>query len=262
MSDIKLVLLGHFYNEEYLLPEWIRHHKPIFDRVILFDYKSTDRSLEILKDMAPEWEVRPSVNPDFDSQLINEELMRAEARVHGKNVWKICLNTTEFLFCKDPKGVIEKLSPSPKAIACRGVALFDSPEMENVPIESPLLKQRHFGQSSDPYKYRLLHNWVYAPYMRGRHGYDSPNPSYVATDEIAIAWLGHSPFTKEFTNRKLQIKNKVSKDDISKNLGMHHLRDEAQIYKDFKQLQSQSSDLLNYDFYKKIYNELYGASNE
>jgi hypothetical protein len=34
-----ITLLSHFYNEEYLLPFWIEHHKKQFDYAILIDVK-------------------------------------------------------------------------------------------------------------------------------------------------------------------------------------------------------------------------------
>jgi FkbM family methyltransferase len=37
-------LIGHFRNEEYLLPWWLRHHVPMFDHGVLIDYSSTDAS--------------------------------------------------------------------------------------------------------------------------------------------------------------------------------------------------------------------------
>ena len=46
-------MVTHFYNEEMLLPYFIRHHAGIFDEVIMIDWGSTDRSRAIIADQAP-----------------------------------------------------------------------------------------------------------------------------------------------------------------------------------------------------------------
>ena len=52
MSSLKKTCLIHIYNEEYLLPFWLNHHKDIFDDIIIIDYNSTDKSLEICKEIS------------------------------------------------------------------------------------------------------------------------------------------------------------------------------------------------------------------
>ena len=87
-------VLTHFYNEEYLLPWWLDHHKKYFDHGILIDYASTDRSVEIIKEICPTWTVVKSKNEFFEAKLCDEEIIDYESTVPG---WKIALNITEFL---------------------------------------------------------------------------------------------------------------------------------------------------------------------
>ncbi|MEW9106591.1 glycosyltransferase family 2 protein, partial [Paenibacillus sp.] len=49
------ILISHFYNEEYLLPWWLKHHAPLFDHGILINRGSTDRSVDICKQLVPHW---------------------------------------------------------------------------------------------------------------------------------------------------------------------------------------------------------------
>ena len=44
-----LTIISHFYNEEYLLPFWLNHHKKYFTNAIMIDYDSTDNSVDIIK---------------------------------------------------------------------------------------------------------------------------------------------------------------------------------------------------------------------
>ena len=91
---MKKTVICHFYNEQYLLPAWLKHHKNIFDHGILIDYHSTDNSVEICKKICPEWQVITSRNTCFDAQSVDREVMDLERDLQG---WRMCLNVTEFL---------------------------------------------------------------------------------------------------------------------------------------------------------------------
>src|SRR4051812_48551649 len=93
-----LTVISHFWNEEFLLPYWLKHHYPLFDHGVLIDYASTDRSAEIIHELAPQWEVRSSANVWFDARDVDAEVMAVEREFNG---WKVALNTTEFLLCPD-----------------------------------------------------------------------------------------------------------------------------------------------------------------
>ena len=88
-------IITHFYNEEYLLPWWLEHHKKIFDYGLMINYNSTDRSVEIIKDICPDWQIVDSVNPEFSAIEVDKEVMYYEEQIPG---WKICLNVPEFLY--------------------------------------------------------------------------------------------------------------------------------------------------------------------
>ena len=45
----RTLMINHFYNEEFLMPHFIRSHAHHFDKVIMIDYNSTDSSVEIIK---------------------------------------------------------------------------------------------------------------------------------------------------------------------------------------------------------------------
>ncbi len=48
-------IISHFYNEEYLLPWWLEHHKKYFNHGIMINYASTDNSVSIIKQICPDW---------------------------------------------------------------------------------------------------------------------------------------------------------------------------------------------------------------
>ena len=77
---MKKTIISHFYNEEYLLPFWLKHHSKMFDHGILIDYNSTDRSVDIIREICPTWEIIDSRNELFDAVLIDKEVEDIETR--------------------------------------------------------------------------------------------------------------------------------------------------------------------------------------
>ena len=47
-----VVLLTHFYNEAFLMKQFIRQHAHLFDKAHLIDYHSTDASVKVLTILA------------------------------------------------------------------------------------------------------------------------------------------------------------------------------------------------------------------
>lgn len=98
-SRRNVVLISHFFNEEFLLPYWIRHHASMFDSAILIDYGSTDKSIEIINEMAPAtWRVVSSSTGTsfFPGNDGNDGDVKSYESQHV-NEWKIALTITEFL---------------------------------------------------------------------------------------------------------------------------------------------------------------------
>ena len=103
MPRRRVMLITHFYNEELLLPYFIRHHANMFDHAILIDYQSDDKSVDIINSLAPpSWRVVPSSTgrsffpgtPGNDGDVVWYEHQYP-------NDWKISLTTTEFLVFPD-----------------------------------------------------------------------------------------------------------------------------------------------------------------
>ena len=91
---MKKTIIAHFYNEEYLLPYWLEHHKNKFDHGVMINHGSNDKSIEIIKNLVPNWEIVNSELKYFDAYLTDFEVQKIEENIAG---WKICLNISEFL---------------------------------------------------------------------------------------------------------------------------------------------------------------------
>lgn len=233
MND--LTIISHFYNEEYLLPHWLNHHKKIFKNGIMIDYDSTDNSVEIIKDMCPDWRIVKSVNKDFDHIHLNHEVEHYERQVSG---FRICLNTTEFIL-----GDFNSLSSmtNKTQLLIPPICMIDHPDLEYQELSGDLFKNRTWGfdyRTNFHFKMaRSLHNFPMVSYPTGRH-YTNYN-----TENFVILWYGFSPFNKQLLKRKLQIQDRMSKRDKSVGAGFHHITNEENLYQELKNHQKISRDL-------------------
>lgn len=174
-------VISHFLNEEFLLPYWLRHHVPMFEHGIMIDWGSTDRSVEIIREYAPTWEIRRT-SVEFREPLIGKEIQKVETAIKG---WKVVLNTTEFLVCPDLRQFVDFFAaqfPSLPGFRATGVVMIDSEEEQHRPLtaESLLLQRRHgvveqagrpnvVTGSYGPSRCRFIHRMPEGAYATGRH---------------------------------------------------------------------------------------------
>ncbi len=223
--------ISHFFNEEYLLPWWVKHHLPLFDRCIMIDYHSTDRSRAIIQELAPHWEIRTSRNLEFASDLIDLEVMDIERECDG---WKVVLNTTEFLCAHDLHTTLKRLENKRcKAFKLRGIILVDDPD-SSYPTpdrESPLIGQRWHGFIEDNTReavtrHRLLHRHPDGAYVPGRH--ETRHKSKQLYNSATVVHCLYSPWSSEFIARKAQMQKQIPKMDVDRGWATYHLMGIAQ----------------------------------
>lgn len=218
-------LLTHLYNEEYLLPWWLEHHKKYFDFGICIDYASTDRSVEIIKDICPHWLVFPSKNQHFDAADVEYEIEFYERQIQG---WRMCLTVTEFLV-----GSIDKLFVDTTARMqwyIPGIRFTEwNPNGRldnNKPLWEQLKRGVHHNTNAMAHQCRSLHNFNDIKYPLGRHFLPHN------TEDACIFHYAHCIVGEPMIKRRLQIQHKINKDKIT-GLGNHHYFDKngMDIYK-------------------------------
>jgi hypothetical protein len=218
-------LISHFFNEEYLLPWWCEYHKKIFDQALLINYNSTDRSVEIIKDICPKWQIVNSINHEFDAQKIDFEVMSYESKFEG---WKASLNTTEFLV-----GDFSLLDDQvDKTIFVPSTVMVDVEPNTKPTYDKPLIQQKQFGIRYDEIdstirRPRCIHNKHSYQYTIGRH-----EDSYTTTN-LHILWYGWSPFNEQQIKRKLQIQTRIPDSDKMRGLGTQHITNEQKLLNDY-----------------------------
>lgn len=237
----KLTVLSHFYNEEYLLPWWLKHHKKIFDHGVLINYSSTDKSVEIIKKYCPSWDIFDSKNLEFSHLAVNEEIMEYEKNIDG---YKICLNTTEFLIDKDIRNEIDYSSNN--CYPLKRVTMVDLDIGKKVTYDKPLINQKidgFFGDNLINGEFRYIHNYEKGNYGIGRH--DTFHDKKQQLNSL-IFWYGFSPWNSEMKKRKTQIKYKIPPEDFITGAGHQHFWDEEVLDAKYKEM-SQNPFLQKFD---------------
>jgi UDP-glucose 4-epimerase len=218
MSVLKTTLLTNIFNEEYLLPFWLNHHKNMFDEIIVIDYNSTDKSVEICKSICPDCKIRTTRNTYFDAEEIDKEFMDIESTIEGI---KIVLNTTEFLISEKPITdlFVNTTQPFSYAITCASPYSKKSYHINNnYELFSNLLNDDVVFHNDR--RIRVIHTCSNGNYNVGRH---STNNDIIPTNDAHIIWLGYYPLNDNLLQRKLQIQQNIPQRDKERGYGFQHL---------------------------------------
>lgn len=239
----KITVICHFRNEENYLQFWLKHHVKHFDHGIMIDYKSSDRSVEIIRALAPTWEIRPTRNELFSSEAIDQEVMDIEKEI---TEWKMCLNVTEFLIHPDLHSYIDHelmaFDRFSNGVVTTGFIMHDTPELvdEKVNFNEPLWVRRHFGyKEPDPEhidhcdRNRLIHRASHGNYGPGRH-----NNSVSAGQNpiLYLFWYGWCPLPWKWQRNQSTIPM-LNHKDLQKGWGTHHTLDEKSVRQEWMRKQ-------------------------
>lgn len=221
-------VICHFFNEEYLLPWWLKHHKHIFDHGIMIDYHSSDSSVEVIKRICPTWEIRTTRNTYFDSAEIDAEVMDIERNLTG---WRMALNVTEFLYgntdhLPSDSGFIQYFIGNYVFIDMQDQQTTG--ELSSLVTDRPLHEQRTWGYEEFQNKgisragnmarmHRSIHNYP-VEYTPGRHFGNGRPRSF---NDLVIFYYGWADASKPGIDRKMQIQDKMSERDKKLNAGNH-----------------------------------------
>lgn len=207
-----ITLISHIYNEEFLLPFWLEHHSKIFKNGIIIDYLSDDASVSIIKKLCPTWKVIQTINtidgnPNFDPGLVDEEVMEIEKNI---NNYKICLNTTEFLFINNDEFKFETNSINCYAIkvftGCCTNDLFIPKNCNELFENMDLIESLNKTRGS-----RFFHNDKNLDYHKGRHdltiNYEDSDKSNTLLVNNFISLFQHNDNIKKLNGFKFNNKD-------------------------------------------------------
>lgn len=227
-------MVTNYFNEELIMEGFVRQHREIFDEVICIDHGSTDASTAIIRELAPNWMVVNTQLPEFDAHLNDREIMDYETRLRTE--WKICLNTTEWLWDSD---LINKLN-NLKHLALGMKSYIITGENKGYLDNFSTFSCR---------RWRFIHKATHGHYHLGRHGVDLP---YICDGDSRLLWFGWHPWP-ECMERKLQIQTKIPMSDKIQKRGFQHIQTKESLEKLYKDELEYSENLLEDPYYRKNY---------
>lgn len=223
---MKKTLLCHFYNEEWMLPWFLTHHKQIFDHGVMIDYHSTDHSADIIREICPTWDIITSRNPNFQADTIDTEVNDIESQIDG---WKICLNVTEQLIgnyiVMDTTTINEIYVPSIFMIDVERQTRVANPDFALYEQYYHGFSFRDSDQAFLERRSRRLHR-TNIPYpTNSTRECMAPGRHYnmYSDVDLAILYYGWCPFDQGQLDRKLQIQTQIPLIDRQLNRGFHHI---------------------------------------
>jgi len=209
-------LISHIYNEEFLLPFFIERHYEKFEQGIILDYGSTDGSLRVLKELAPNWSIIDCSEEAFDALKLDALVHLIEEKISG-----VCLvlTTTEF-FIGDPRFITNgMILPSYSLLRKRDEPEIQTNQKFHEVYKSGISPFRVVSEGHTERSTRLMGRKIKVSkekYPIGRH----------------FEVLGHTPFliyrvanclaADEMIVRRLQIQNKIPLGDVKLGLGVQH----------------------------------------
>jgi nucleoside-diphosphate-sugar epimerase len=218
-------LIAHIFNEEYLLPFWLTHHKELFDNFVIIDYHSTDNSIDICKSICPNCKIITSRNHDFHALNVDLEVMDVENSVDGI---KMVLNVTEFLICEKP---IKSLFCDTTNFLSYSIIAYSPYSEKNYEVNNNQelfsgLLHSDMRYHQDREGVRTLHNFPNGKYGPGRHR--SFNYS-IPLNNAHIIWFGYYPMNDALLKRKTQIASQMPEFNIVRGWGRQHLYSKEKI---------------------------------
>ncbi|ARF11771.1 glycosyltransferase family 2 [Klosneuvirus KNV1] len=204
---MKTTLFAHILNEEILLPSWLNHHKKLFSHGVIMDCGSTDKSIQIINDICPTWEIIQLTNDEIKSMDI-QKIEDMESKTDG---WKCALNVSEYLIIDDLNRYLKEFennNPNSIGVRATGIIIVDQPNNTSIQqFNDPnlMLKKNYgyvefgrawngefredgiFPTTTTVYRSRLIHKNKTGEYTAGRH---DTRLSVSIDPNLYIAWIG------------------------------------------------------------------------
>jgi glycosyltransferase involved in cell wall biosynthesis len=94
---MRIDLYGTCWNEERMIPFFLRHYEPIADRIVIFDDGSSDRSIELWQQSA-KVELRQLEQGESSNVTTLMEMNRCWKESRGHADWVIIADIDEFIY--------------------------------------------------------------------------------------------------------------------------------------------------------------------
>ena len=168
---MKIHVYSPMYNEEVLLPYWLRHYETFADQIFVWDDDSTDSTREILS-KHPKVTLLPREKHGlWDDYFVDELFPQYKQYSRGIADWVIAVDADEFVYHPNLKEVLktQKEKYNIQIIQCQGFSMLSD--------KLPTTNGQIYDEINMGVPDYLETKWViHSPeidvyYRKGRHGY-------------------------------------------------------------------------------------------
>lgn len=226
------------YNEELMLPHFIKHYKQFCDKIVVYDNMSTDRTKEIALDNGCEvisWEAEGGGFNDYANVTIKSNCYKQDSKIYD---WVITVDCDEFYTHKDG---IDKFLSVLDNYKNKGITL---PKVKGYNMVS---RNHNFsddfssirnGVPSESYSKRCIFNpKLNITWDVGCHEFKIIGNKEIESDEVSII-LKHYKFINllNLINKSKEYSSRLSKFNLQTGAGYHILWSEEKWTEYFEDL--------------------------
>lgn len=144
---MKIATITPVYNEEDMLPQFIRHYAPQVDAMFILDNESTDRTAQIAAANPKAILSRYSSGGKFNDRIMHEAILRAKAICRGRFDYVLLVDCDEFVIAKSGRNLRAELESLPPREAYRTHGYWMAQHLKEPPYDPsrPLFEQRQWG---------------------------------------------------------------------------------------------------------------------
>lgn len=229
------------WNEERIIPFFLRHYEPLVDRIIVYDDQSTDGSVELLR-ASPKVEVRPlqrGAESYLDAHMALFETCWQESR--GRADWVCFVDLDEFLFQPDWHAYLEAQKRA--GVTVIQALGFDMISEAFPPADADLASSITLGRRDlhwdktglfDPDAIEEMNHSV------GRHR-SAPAGRIVMPVQYSMQLRHYKNLGLEYVlARTHALATRLTGEDLTRGWSAHYLRDDDSIRAEFQEHLSQA----------------------
>lgn len=186
MAALKIGVIAPMYNEELMLPHFLRHYGSFADRIVLIDNGSDDDSINIAK-AHPKVDLRHLKTDGYDEDAILSALAAAKREMADFD-WLYFPDIDEFVISDPPRAELEILSETKDDIfVTSGFCLVQRPGEPALDLAQPISRQRRWAYWSWHYcKPIVMRACAVSTFGPGKH-------ALIPGAGVRVNW--QSPFT-------------------------------------------------------------------
>jgi hypothetical protein len=241
---MRIDLYATCWNEERMIPFFLRHYEPLVDRIVIFDDSSTDRSVELLM-ASPKVEARQLGQRESFIIRQQAELNHCWKESRGRADWVIIVDMDEHIYHRDLREHLRRCTE--EGITMLEPVGYDMVSEDFPPSSSTLSESIRRGVRS----FLLDKKAVFGPnaiedvnYAPGRHA-SRPSGHLRFPENREVMLLHYKHLGLDYLiPRSNALRGRRTEFERARGWSLHYSRTADEIRQDFEEMLRNAEDLI------------------